>query len=166
LIKKIKTKYNGKLTYAANWDEFKRTPFWSKLDYIGIDAYFPLSDKQTPTVEDCLKGWQTHKKVIQSMSQKYNKPILFTEYGYRSVDYAGKAPWVSDRSMNQVNLDVQVNTTQGLFETFWNEDWFAGGFIWKWFHQHDKVGGKDNPMFTPQNKPAEILLRKHYKLYE
>lgn len=166
LIKKIKTKYKGKLTYAANWDEFKRTTFWSKLDYIGVDAYFPVSDKKTPTVEDCLKGWRTHKKVIQNMSKKYNKPILFTEYGYRSVDYAGKAPWISDRSMNQVNLDAQINTTQALFETFWNEDWFAGGFIWKWFHEHEKVGGKDNPMFTPQNKPAEILLRKHYELHE
>ncbi len=166
LIEKIKAKFKGKLTYAANWDEFKRTPFWNKLDYIGVDAYFPVSDKKTPTVDDCLKGWQTHKKVIQNMSQKHNKPILFTEYGYRSVDYAGKKPWVSDRSMNQVNLEAQINTTQALFETFWKEDWFAGGFIWKWFHEHDKVGGEDNPMFTPQNKPAEIVLGKHYKLYE
>ena len=44
LIKEIKKVYKGKLTYAANWDEFKRTPFWSDLDYIGIDAYFPVSD--------------------------------------------------------------------------------------------------------------------------
>jgi len=51
-----------------------------------------------------------------------------------------------------------------LFETFWEEDWFAGGFIWKWFHKHDKVGGKENFMFTPQNKPAEALLRKQYKI--
>ena len=34
LIKEIKKVYKGKLTYAANWDEFKRTPFWSDLDYI------------------------------------------------------------------------------------------------------------------------------------
>ena len=163
LIKKIKAKYKGKLTYAANWDEFKRIPFWSNLDYIGIDAYFPVSDKKTPSVEDCLEGWKKHKQVIYNMSQKHEKPIVFTEYGYRSVDYSGKAPWVSDRSMNQVNLEAQTNTTQALFETFWKEEWFAGGFIWKWFHEHDKVGGKDNYMFTPQNKPVEVLLRKQYK---
>ena len=163
LIKKIKTKYKGKLTYAANWDEYKRTPFWSQLDFIGIDAYFPVSDSKTPTVEECLNGWKTHKEVVYNISQKHDKPILFTEYGYRSVDYSGKAPWVSDRSMNQVNLEAQTNTTHALFETFWTEEWFAGGFIWKWFHSHDKVGGEDNYMFTPQNKPVEELLRQKYK---
>ncbi|WP_345164867.1 glycoside hydrolase family 113 [Algibacter aquimarinus] len=163
LIEKIKAKYKGELTYAANWDEFKRTPFWSQLDYIGVDAYFPVSDSKTPTVEDCLKGWEKHKQVIFSLHKKHDKPILFTEYGYRSVDYSGKTPWVSDRSLNQVNLEAQTNTTQALFETFWSEDWFAGGFIWKWFHKHDKVGGPDNFMFTPQNKPVEALLRKEYK---
>ena len=164
LIKKIRTKYKGKLTYAANWDEFKRTPFWSNLDYIGVDAYFPVSDSKTPTIEECMEGWKTHKQVVYNMSQEYDKPILFTEYGYRSVDFAGKTPWVSDRKMSQVNLEAQTNTTQALFDTFWTEDWFAGGFIWKWFHKHDKVGGKDNFMYTPQNKPAEALLRNQYKI--
>ena len=133
------------------------------LDFIGVDAYFPVSDNKTPSLEECLEGWKTHKQVICNMSLKHSKPILFTEYGYRSVDYSGKSPWISDRSMNQVNLEAQTNTTQALFETFWNEEWFAGGFVWKWFHSHDKVGGEDNHMFTPQNKPAEALLRKQYK---
>jgi hypothetical protein len=66
--------------------------------------------------------------------------------------------------MNQVNLEAQTNTTQALFETFWKEDWFAGGFIWKWFHNHSDVGGLDNFMFTPQNKPIEALIRKQYSL--
>ena len=26
--------------------------FWDELDFIGIDAYFPLSDKKSPTIED------------------------------------------------------------------------------------------------------------------
>ncbi|WP_143144228.1 glycoside hydrolase family 113 [Flaviramulus basaltis] len=164
LIKKIKTIYKGKLTYAANWNEFDRTPFWSKLDYIGIDAYFPVSQSKTPTLEECLKGWEKHKKEIISISKNNNKPILFTEYGYRSVDYSGKEPWKSDRTMNQVNLEAQTNTTQALYETFWKEDWFAGGFIWKWFNRHDEVGGEKNHMFTPQNKPVEALIKQNYSL--
>jgi hypothetical protein len=166
LIVKIKEVYNGKLTYAANWDEFKRTPFWDKLDYIGVDAYFPVSDSKTPTVAEAISGWDAHIETITNVSKTNNKPVLFTEFGYRSVDYAGKQPWVSDRSMNSVNLEAQTNTTQALFETFWNEPWFAGGFIWKWFHNHDKVGGEDNFMFTPQNKPVENLLRDHYGRYK
>ncbi|WP_299130243.1 glycoside hydrolase [uncultured Winogradskyella sp.] len=163
LIKEIKKVYKGQLTYAANWDEYKRTPFWDQLDYIGIDAYFPVSDEKTPIFETCMKGWQKHKPQIKALSKTYDKPILFTEYGYRSVDYAGKRPWVSDHTMRDVNLEAQVNTTRALFETFWEEDWFAGGFVWKWFHNYDKVGGKDNPMFTPQNKPVEAVIKLYYK---
>ncbi|OUS03555.1 glycoside hydrolase [Flavobacteriales bacterium 33_180_T64] len=163
LIKEIKTIYKGKLTYAANWDEFKRTPFWSALDYIGIDAYFPVSNKQTPTVEGCRVGWQKHKTIIKSLSETYNKPILFTEYGYRSVDYTGKEPWESDHTLKSLNFEGQSNATQALFEEFWNEEWFAGGFIWKWFHAYDKAGGLKDNRFTPQNKPVETLIQAFYK---
>lgn len=163
LISEIKTIYKGKLTYAANWDEFKRTPFWGALDFIGIDAYFPVSTSKTPTFEECMKGWEVNKPLIKSVSERTGKPILFTEFGYRSVDYAGKEPWKSDRSMNQVNLEAQTNTTKALFETFWNQEWFAGGFVWKWFINHNEVGGENNTMFTPQNKPVEALIRKYYK---
>ncbi|MFK7832015.1 MAG: glycoside hydrolase [Winogradskyella sp.] len=162
LIENIRRTYDGKLTYAANWDEFRRTPFWEKLDFVGIDAYFPVSDEKTPTVEACLEGWKTHKPIIEKLSKTVNKPILFTEYGYRSVDFSGKAPWIYDRNMGDVNLQAQVNTTTALYDTFWKEDWFAGGFIWKWFHKHDEVGGADNPMFTPQNKPVEAVIKTYY----
>lgn len=165
LIAEIRKIYKGKLTYAANWNEYNRTPFWDELDYIGIDAYFPVSNLQTPTLEDCRKGWLKHKDTIRTFSEKHNKPILFTEYGYRSVDYAGKQPWRSDRDMNQVNLVAQVNTTQALMETFWNEDWFAGGFVWKWFHNHERSGGADDSRFTPQNKPVEKVLKNWYAQY-
>ncbi|WP_430466819.1 glycoside hydrolase family 113 [Winogradskyella ouciana] len=165
LIIKIKNIYKGKLTYAANWDEYKRTPFWDQLDYVGIDAYFPISNEKTPSVEDCLKGWEKHKPMIKQFSEQLNRPILFTEYGYRSVDFSGKEPWQSDHTMRDVNLEAQVNTTKALFETFWKEDWFAGGFVWKWFHKHDKVGGAENPMFTPQNKPVEKVIQSYYTKY-
>ena len=165
LIKKIKTVYKGKLTYAANWDEFKRTPFWNQLDYIGVDAYFPVSDSQTPTVEECLEGWMKHKTDINEVSNKFKKPVLFTEFGYRSADFSGKEPWKSDRYKDPANFEAQNNTTKALFDTFWEEDWFAGGFIWKWFHNHEKSGGENNNQFTPQNKPVEAIIKDYYSKY-
>ena len=164
LIIDLKIVYKGKLTYAANWDEFKRTPFWFDLDFIGIDAYFPVSKMQTPNIEDCRKGWQSHKALIKKYSQQYDKPILFTEFGYRSMDYTGNEPWQSDYTIKSINFEGQANATQALFEEFWNEDWFAGGFIWKWFHKHDKVGGNNDNQFTPQNKPAESVIKERYRL--
>ena len=162
LIKDIRKKYNGKLTYAANWDEFWRTSFWTELDYIGIDAYFPVSEMQTPTVEDCLNGWQKHLNGLTEFSKEKKRKILFTEFGYRSVDYTGKKPWNYDYKMTSVNMQGQVNATQALFKTVWDKEWFAGGYLWKWFTEHKKVGGLKDNQFTPQNKPVEKVFKFYY----
>ncbi len=163
LIENIRQIYSGKLTYAANWDEYKRTPFWSQLDYIGVDAYFPVSDEKTPTVEVCIAGWQARKNEMKVLSETLDKPILFTEFGYRSIDFVGKEPWESDHNITSLNLEAQINATQALFETFWHEPWFAGGFVWKWFHNYEESGGHSNNQFTPQNKPVEAVIRNFFK---
>ncbi|TVZ56824.1 hypothetical protein OD91_2124 [Lutibacter sp. Hel_I_33_5] len=163
LIKEIRKLYKGKLTYAANWDEFKRIPFWDDLDFIGIDAYFPLTDKKSPTIEEFESGWNSHKKTISAVQKKYNKPVIFTEYGYRSVNFTGAKPWESNRVKDNVNLEAQINGYQALFNQFWKEKWFAGGFIWKWFHDYKKGGGLKNNRFTPQNKPVEKTIKQQYE---
>jgi hypothetical protein len=166
LIEEIKLIYKGKLTYASNWDEYQITPFWTELDYIGIDAYFPLSEKQSPSIEDLKLGWQNWKNKMASFSSSKNKPILFTEFGYRSMDYTAKKPWLVDRNDEKVNLQAQVNATHAIIEEFWPEDWFAGGYVWKWFINHNASGGLKDNRFTPQNKPAENTIRELYKKYQ
>ena len=165
LIEEVKTIYKGKLTYAANWDEYKRVPFWEAVDFIGVDAYFPLSTEKSPTKEQLHLGWEKWKSQLVTLSTETNKPVLFTEFGYRSFDYTAKAPWLVDRNNTNVNLSAQADALQVLFNEFWQEDWFAGGFVWKWFIHHDKVGGEEDNRFTPQNKPAEETIRLHYAQY-
>lgn len=162
LIKKMKTIYKGKLTYASNWDEYKGVPFWDQLDYVGVDAYFPLSEMQTPTVESVIDGWRWWKGELATFSKTHNKKVLFTEWGYRSVDFSAKEPWTTDHTITGVNLEAQANTTKATFEALWDEDWFAGGFIWKWFIHHSESGGSNNNRFTPQNKPAESVIKEYY----
>ena len=58
LIKKVRNVYAGQLTYSANWDEYQDITFWKDLDYIGIDAYFPISAAGTPEVEETVANWQ------------------------------------------------------------------------------------------------------------
>lgn len=166
LIGQVKAVYSGKLTYAANWDEYTRTPFWNELDYIGVDAYFPLSDAKNPTKEQMKEGWKKWKTKLQEVSQEHDKPILFTEFGYRSMDYTAKKPWLVDRNQMQVNLKGQADALQIVFNEFWKEDWFAGGFIWKWFIHHERTGGAGDNRFTPQNKPAENVIKTFYGDYK
>jgi len=163
LIPKIRAVYHGKLTYAANWDEYKRTPFWKDLDFIGVDAYFPLSEVQDPNMEVMSLGWQKWKTALKDLATVMDRPILFTEFGYRSMDYTAHKPWLVDQNEMDVNLTAQANALQVVFDEFWNEKWFAGGFVWKWFIHHEDVGGSEDNRFTPQNKPAEDVIKKHYK---
>lgn len=162
LIAEVRKVYKGKITYAENWDTYHRFPYWSLLDYIGIDAYFPLSEEKTPSVAQLLEKWKPIKANIQQLSAQTAVPVLFTEYGYRSIDFTAQKPWDSSRELNALNFEGQSNAIEAIHTAFWGEDWFAGGFLWKWFHKHEQSGGTTNSQFTVQNKPAEALLRKLY----
>lgn len=166
LITKVKERYSGKLTYAANWDEYTRTPFWEQLDYIGVDAYFPLSESKNPSKVEMSTAWQKWKVQLKDIANHTNKPLLFTEFGYRSMDFTAKKPWLVDRNQMEVNLQAQAEATQVIFDEFWKEDWFAGGFVWKWFIHHKRSGGAGDNRFTPQNKPAETVIKKFYGDYK
>jgi hypothetical protein len=161
LIEKIRKVYTGQLTYAENWDTYSTVPFWPKLDYVGIDAYFPLSDEKEVTLKALAIGWQKHKEKIVAIHQKTTKKILFTEYGYRSYEYTAKEPWANNK--HTVNINNQQIALTALFNSFWGETWFEGGFVWKWYDNHEKVGGENNTDYTPQNKPSQQLISDMYK---
>ena len=165
LIKQVRSVYSGKITYASNWDNYQKVTFWDDLDYIGIDSYFPLVDAITPEVEDLKKAWEKDFQEIKHISERFDdKQILFTEYGYMSVDKSGWKNWENeaDRDNLPVNLQAQVNCFEAFFQTFWQQEWFAGGFIWKW-HAEPSRGGTNNNDYTPQNKPVEATIKKWHE---
>ena len=43
IIAAVRAVYYGKLTYGANWNEYDTVKFWDALDYLGVLAYFPLT---------------------------------------------------------------------------------------------------------------------------
>ncbi|MGB0432625.1 MAG: glycoside hydrolase family 113, partial [Bacteroidia bacterium] len=75
LISKIRKSYNGKLTYAANWDEYEDLIFWNKLDFIGIDAYFPLCQKKC-NYSSLINQWRSISNRLEKFSAKIQRPIL------------------------------------------------------------------------------------------
>ena len=162
LITKVRTVYNGKITYAENWDKVDKVTFWDRLDFIGVDAYFPLSEGKSPNVQELRASWEPHKFQLRELSNKFDRKVLFTEYGYRNTDYATRKPWDSSREETSVNNELQSNALMALYQEFWREDWFSGGFLWKWFHDHEQAGGMENNQFTPQNKPALQVVKGFY----
>lgn len=161
LIDSVRATYPGELTYAGNWDSYQGFPHWDRLDYIGVDAYFPISDARTPTVKECEEGWQTVASQLEDFQLKVGKPVIFTEYGYRSAGHAAMRPW-EEASSDSVNLKAQENAYRALYNVVWDRPWFAGGFLWKWHLNPKGAGGIEDTHFTPQGKPVEYLIRERY----
>lgn len=162
IITFCKKHFSGKLTYAENWDAFHQFPYWDKLDYIGVDAYFPLVETKNPKVKALKKGWEKPLNQLKNCSDKFGKPILFTEFGYRASDWACAKPWAHENDL-KLNEELQAKAYQALFESVWKKEWFAGGFVWKWFPFHEEHLGEDKTEYSPQNKKAESVLKSNYE---
>lgn len=162
LAKDIRKIYKGKLTYCANWDDYTDVKFWKELDYIGMSGYFPLSEVQTPSVSDLEKAWKPYKLKLKSFASKEGRPILFTEYGYRSMDQAAWRSWEYENQQRPINMEGQANAYEALFKSLWNEKWFAGGFAWKWYSSFRRIDPEKNHDWTPQNKKAQEIMKTYY----
>jgi len=188
LIQEIRKVYKGKLTYAANfYKEYEEVTFWNHLDAIGIQGYFPLSKNQNPTKDELIQGWQVHIDNMKKVSEKYGKPIIFTEIGYRNSADAAIEPWLWPRQLGdsfQESNETQAVCLDAMFESLWNESWFDGVYIWKWFrgsyeysqeefyqnieerrNQSVESGRYDKARigFSPQNKEGELVIRRWFE---
>jgi hypothetical protein len=157
LIKEIKTIYKGKITYAANWDDsFEFLEFWNTLDYIGIQAYYPLTKNKNPSLEEIKNGWDIHIEKLEGISSQFDKKIIFTEFGYRNDASATIEPcvWGSffQRLYTKKSDKTQVLAYQALYEKVWNQPWFAGTFPWEW-------NSSDFPIYK---KPAQNMITIWY----
>jgi len=159
LISKVKAVYSGELTYAANWDNYKFIEFWEELDYAGINAYFPLTEERSPTIEEIKAGWREWIQEIEAWHAKVKKPIIFTELGYASSSHAASRPWKGD--VGKADMGIQARCYTAFFEIVWWRKWFKGVYWWN-FKPMIYGGGRRDRGFTPMNKPAMKILRKWY----
>lgn len=163
LIQEVRQIYKGQITYCANWDNYDKISFWDELDYIGIDAYFPFNQNHTPSVEELVDSYQEIVNKLEGFSAKTKKSILFTEFGFRSMDRTAGGHWELEHKNVAPNMTGQRNAYEAIFNSIWLQEWFAGGFVWKWHYNHKTAGGIRDSHFTPQNKPAEEVIRSYFK---
>ncbi len=162
LIDEVSNEYKGILTYASNWDCYEDFPHWDKLGFIGIDAYFPLAERDDASMDEVKEGWQYWKSEMERFAAEAKRPVLFTEYGYRSVGFALREPWEMSRQ-GEPNDETQSIGYEALYTEIWGEEWFAGGFLWKWHCKEHLERRSKQDKFTPQGKPSLELIKEHYR---
>lgn len=160
VIVAIRQVYSGPLTYAANWGEESTVNWWSELDAIGVDAYYPVPSGSAVTVDQVTAAWAPHVTSLGQLSQKWKRPIIFTEIGYRSIAGAGRAP-ADTQADGPVNLQEQATNYQAVFNALKGQAWWHGVFWWNWTPSTTQ-GGPLDKNFTAHNKPAEDVLRRNF----
>jgi hypothetical protein len=160
VIKTVRSIYKGPLTYAANWDEYSKIYWWDDLDAIGLDAYFPLTDTNQPTPAELKEAWKPIVARLSQFSIQWDRPIIFTEIGYLSLDGANRTT-TPKKPDTAIDLQEQADCYQAVFDSFEGQTWWRGVFWWNWTTDPAN-GGPLNSRFTANNKPAENILRANY----
>ncbi|MDD5066682.1 MAG: hypothetical protein PHF84_06505 [bacterium] len=175
LAREVKSVYSGLVSYSANWDNFEKVGFWSELDLIGIDAYFPLLMGNMKVKNEIKEAWSFCRVIgsyygknwlqtLRNFSVSQKRNIVFTEIGYRSfsadvpADSVLAKPWEYAVTAGHTDMEIQAKAYSAFIETFLREDWFDGFFLWRW-HPDPNAGGWNDSDFTPQNKPAAEVLK-------
>jgi len=163
IISEVRLRFSGELTYAANWDSYSPgswIKFWDALDYVGVDAYFPLTSSYNPTLSQLITAWSSRVTQLSSVSTQTGKKILFTEIGYCSQNGTNIQPWNWEMSTT-IDLQEQADCYQAALEVFKSKTWFEGWFWWNW-ETDPNAGGPTERHYTPQNKPAQSILHMAY----
>jgi hypothetical protein len=135
--------YTGKLIYAASWTspgsdaEFASITWWDAVDYIGVDAYFPLSNGSADmSLSDLSDAWHGQGDnatpagdiygELGKLSDQVKRPVIFTGAGYESLPGSNATP--GNTPDNDVDTTEQLNDMQALLTTFTQAPWWLGCF--------------------------------------
>ncbi|MCP3936723.1 MAG: hypothetical protein GY708_15275 [Actinomycetia bacterium] len=157
LIADLRERFSGSLTYSVNFTDVGSVDFWDDLDLIGVSAYWPLSEVPTTDVDALVEAWQPVAALLDTMSLRWDRPILLAELGYRSVEGATTAPW--DWATGSQPADEEQEAAFAAAARVWQRrDTFGGVLIWAW----DDLADTDEDQatdYTPRGKPAESIIR-------
>jgi hypothetical protein len=158
LVAEVRQRFPGPVTYAANFDEVMSVTWWDALDMVGVDAYWPLSDRPTDDPGALRRAWRPIVDAVGALAARVQRPVLLTEAGYASQRGTVTAPW--DWELSRVPDDAeQAAAYEALFSAWSERPWFQGVVLWMWDDLPGRSPDDQRLDYTPHNKPAEAVLR-------
>jgi hypothetical protein len=160
LIHSVRAKFPGALTYSANWDEADNVLFWEQLDYVGINAFYPLANQEHASYEQYAQGAEAALQRAGALGELVHKPVLFVEIGYTTRPNAAVEPWLWPDTMQHVSVDEweQARALAALMGAAASKSWLAGVFVWRYYANLDDVSQEASWGFSPHAKLAERVL--------
>ncbi len=158
IIADVRRVFSGRLTYAANWDQLDKVPFWDAVDLIGVQAYFPLSHEPYPAREALERGWDAPLAALERLSEREGKDVLFAEIGYDLSSEAASEPWRTRSRDNEENRALRRRLIDVALERIEAASFIHGMFWWKWMPGRH-AGYRD---FSMRHPDAKALLSREW----
>jgi hypothetical protein len=149
LIAEVRQHTDAPLSYAANWPDYQRVPFWDALDIIGIQAYFPLTEHPNPDAAQLKAAWTQRMAELRAYAEQMNRNIVFTELGYNRSHLAPVKPW--EYQVDDDAHPIQEACMRAALQAIDEEPRVVGALLWKWFIQPRSVG-RNFQLATPPLK--------------
>ncbi len=164
ILRDIRAAYAGPLTYAANWDDVDQTVILGELDVIGINAFYPLTEKPNATDAELFAGGQEVAKKVKALGELWGKPILFNEFGYTARPDPALRPWEWPDKMSGVKVDARAQAAayRGLLANMLQMPELLGAFVWRLYADPDDLSQEAEWGFSPRGRGAELFLRDAY----
>ncbi len=164
LVGAVRSVYNGRITYSANWDEPVPLNIWKMLDFVGVQFYPPLVGEGEEQTDSVIRvNLNRHLNHWVGIANRAQKPLVATEYGFRSAEGAARYPYKwPDRNPDETPDNALQARLYGIFlEEFSKRDEVRGLFLWKYFTNKDT--DEEGPTgFSPRGKSAEGVIREFY----
>jgi hypothetical protein len=160
----VRAVYPGLLTYAANWDDVDQTVIWGEVDVLGINAFYPLTDKAGASDEELVAGGREVAKKVKELAERWQKPVLFNEFGYTARPDPALRPWEWPDFMSNVKVDARAQAAayRGLLTGMRECRELVGAFVWRLYSDPDDLSQEAEWGFSPRGRQAELELRDAY----
>lgn len=132
VIARVRDVFSGTVVYAANWDKLDMVPFWDAVDWIGVHAYYPLTEDPDPDRTRLAAGWKPHLDALRALSAKLEKPVLVAEVGYDLNPNAAREPWVYGTEDSPLSRELRTRLIEVAMDSLASEDFIRGMYWWKW----------------------------------
>ncbi len=165
VIEGVRKIYSGPLTYAANWDDAEDTVIWGQLDVIGVNAFYPLHWEDDASYAQVEAGGHRVVEQIGELARRYERSVLFAEFGYTTRKNAEIKPWLWPEELGEVEADplAQERAYEALLGALPKGGDFAGTIVWRMYSDVADMSQEPDWGFSPWGKPSGQQLRRIYK---
>lgn len=160
LLAQVRSRYSGLLTYAANWDDVEDTVVLGHLDLIGINAFYPLHWEDDASWTEVEAGGVRVAEGISKLAARYERPVVFSEFGYTTRKDTEIKPWLWPEQLGEVEVNQwsQARAYAALLGAMRGVPGFAGAFVWRMYADVADMSQEAEWGFSPWGKQAQQVL--------